>query len=314
MLSEKRENWIAVDWGTSNLRAWLMSDAEVVTSKTSGSGMATINADQFESELLALISDWLDHYSSGSKMTVVACGMVGARQGWKEAGYVSVPCSPTGNFTTKPAAKDHRIDVHILSGLSQSHPADVMRGEETQIAGFLSTRPGFSGTLCMPGTHSKWVKIDNGLVTGFSTAMTGEIYALLCDHSVLRHLVEKNGRDINSFTKGVEQARAEPDLTLNNLFALRARAVLNGVGKSETAAYLSGLLIGTELVSMMKVSSGSNVELLGVGALGELYHQAFEILGKKVALVDVSELTILGLIEAWKAHLESAEEKACLEI
>lgn len=308
MLKNSDENWIAVDWGTSNLRVWLMSGAQIIASKSSTAGMGTLKPEQFEHALLDLISDWLDNHASTDKIIVIACGMVGAKMGWQEATYASVPCDPTGVATTKPKVNDPRIDVHILSGLCQNEPADVMRGEETQIAGFLSKQPKYTGLICMPGTHSKWVKIDNGKVMHFTTAMTGELYSLLCKHSVLSQLMDKHGRDEKAFLAGVKQAADAPELALNNLFSLRARAVLNGVGKAGTAAHLSGLLIGTEIVTMKRAMMNdvpdARVDLLGSGVLGELYATAFTALGETITPIDVSELTVLGLINAWQTFVK----------
>lgn len=300
MSEHNNKYWIAVDWGTSNLRAWLMSDKQVLATKSSSEGMGGLSSDQFEPALIKLISDWLDTQAGNNKITVVACGMVGSQQGWAEAGYTQVPCSPSGAKVTLPIVHDPRINVFILSGLSQTEPADVMRGEETQISGFMAQHPDFSGLICMPGTHSKWAYLDNGAVTKFKTAMTGEIYNLLSEYSVLRQLVDKKGRDEDAFRQGVLEGVNHPELALSNLFSLRARAVLNKTNPSKTAAHLSGLLIGTEIVTMRQTMPADNIQLLGSGVLAELYSQAFAIMGEDVSLTDVSELTVLGLYNAWQ--------------
>ena len=151
--------WIAVDWGTSNLRIWAMDGADRVVAKASSdAGMATLSQTEFEPALIDLAQPFL---REGHKMPVICCGMVGSRQGWAEAPYLQVPCkAPTGTDATRIQGRDPRIDVHILPGIKQTLRPDVMRGEETQIAGFLKFNPEFDGILCMPGTHTKWVHIS----------------------------------------------------------------------------------------------------------------------------------------------------------
>lgn len=297
MLNDCPNTWIAVDWGTSNLRVWLMSGGQVVEAKSASTGMGSLKPDEFEPSLLALISNWLDDHSDG-KMQIVACGMVGARQGWMEAPYAEVPCSPVAGKIVHPQANDPRLDVSILSGLCQMDPPDVMRGEETQIAGFISGRENISGILCMPGTHSKWINFEQGIVNQFTTALTGELYALICEHSILKSLTDKRGVDADEFAKGVAKAVYAPEMVFNSIFSLRARAVLHGSNQVETAAFLSGLLIGSEITSIIKNMPSGKLYLLGSGKLGELYCQAFDILGHSFEKVDVTELTLKGLIQA----------------
>ncbi|MEW7008779.1 2-dehydro-3-deoxygalactonokinase [Lentilitoribacter sp. EG35] len=296
-LDRGEDTWIAVDWGTSNLRVWLMSYRQVVDAKTADTGMSSLEPCEFEAALLELISDWLDDHS-GTRMQIVACGMVGARQGWIEAPYVQVPCNPVASKIVQPKTHNQRLDVNILSGLSQMDPPDVMRGEETQIAGFISGREDVSGILCMPGTHSKWICLNRGMVEQFTTALTGELYSLICEHSVLKTLTDKKSADADEFAKGIARAVHAPDMVLNSIFSLRARAVLQGANQIETAAFLSGLLIGSEIVSIMKNMPSGKLYLLGAGKLGELYSQALHILGHDFEKINVTELTLKGLIQA----------------
>jgi 2-keto-3-deoxy-galactonokinase len=188
----KTPAWIAVDWGTSRLRAWAMaSDGVALEERASDDGMGRLAPDDFEAALLTVIGDWLGQ----GPINIVACGMVGARQGWHEAAYLTVPSRPHGGAFTRPLTQDERLNVHILPGMMQLAPADVMRGEETQIAGYLSLHSDFDGILCLPGTHTKWVHISAGEVVSFQTFMTGEIFALLCEKSVLRHSVQSQEVD-----------------------------------------------------------------------------------------------------------------------
>src|SRR5690606_31171093 len=162
--------WIALDWGTSNMRAWAMgADDTVLARASSAKGMGQLRPDEFEPALIETVGDWL---IEGRRVPVIACGMVGARQGWIEAAYAQVPTPPIAAAMTPAPANGLRIAVFIVPGVSQAEPADVMRGEETQIAGF-TARHG-DGIVCLPGTHSKWAMVENGKITRFRTAMTGE--------------------------------------------------------------------------------------------------------------------------------------------
>ena len=156
MLNEIK--WIAADWGTTNLRVWAIGGyGRILAEASSGKGMAKLDRDGFEPALIELIGSWLPETGA---MPVIACGMVGARQGWIEAPYRQAPCRPFSYEQIGiPDVGDSRLKVRVLPGIKQIAPADVMRGEETQIAGVLSEHPHFEGVLCLPGTHTKWVRI-----------------------------------------------------------------------------------------------------------------------------------------------------------
>ncbi len=184
-------DWIAVDWGTSTLRAWAISATGAVKAEAaSRDGMGALRPGGFEPALLGLIGPWLPPQRA---VDVVACGMVGAREGWVEAGYAGVPAPPLAQGLRRAKAADPRLRVFVLGGLSQTRPADVMRGEETQIAGHLALGGTRDGVVVLPGTHTKWVEIKDGAVFHFASFMTGELFALLAERSVLRHAVSVNG-------------------------------------------------------------------------------------------------------------------------
>ncbi|MDH3667129.1 MAG: 2-dehydro-3-deoxygalactonokinase [Paracoccaceae bacterium] len=287
--------WIAVDWGTTRLRAWAMDSDRPLKQRMSDQGMAGLAPHAFEPALIALVDDWL---ASAGRTLVVACGMVGARQGWIEAPYVQVPCAPFAGdaFTAAPAA-DARLDVRIIPGLMQADPADVMRGEETQISGFLSRDPHFEGLLCLPGTHTKWAFVGGGHVTGFTTMMTGEIFALLAEQSVLRHSVG-DGWD----EAGFEQAVAAPAPAPGRLFELRAQSLLEGLAPGAARAMLSGRLIASELDAVEIVDCP--VVVIGSDALAGHYARALELRGCSVSRLDGEEVVLAGLIQAKGAMAE----------
>lgn len=284
--------WIAVDWGTSNLRAWAMDGAEVLAEATSDDGMGKLARDGFEPALLRLIGPWLE----AGPVPVYACGMVGSRQGWVEAAYRTVPCTPIDAAALVAApTTDPRLSVHIAPGLKQTTPADVMRGEETQIAGALSLMPGYDGILCLPGTHSKWVQMSAGEVVSFQTFMTGEMFALLSEASVLRHGLQGDGWDDTAFDAAVSDALSRPERLGARLFSLRAEGLIAGLTPAAARARLSGLLIGTELAAARPYWLGQRVTLVGASRLSNAYARALKAQGIDAHSLSVTACTLAGL-------------------
>ncbi|MCA8929587.1 MAG: 2-dehydro-3-deoxygalactonokinase [Alphaproteobacteria bacterium] len=293
--------WIAVDWGTSALRVWAMpEDGPPLAAARSAQGMASLDRDGFEPALLALIAPWL---TAGRTVPVVACGMVGARQGWVEAPYTPVPCPPLAaeRCVTAPTA-DPRLAVRIVPGLMQGTPPDVMRGEETQVAGFLADAPEFSGTLCLPGTHAKWVEVRERRVERFRTAMTGELFALLAERSVLRHSVGE-GWDRDAFLAAVREAHAEPASLPGRLFGLRAGSLLHGLDPAVARARLSGWLIGAEIAAMAPDRS-TPITVLGQQPLASHYVAALRATAHAARAVDAAGATLRGLRAAYRGLRE----------
>lgn len=293
-----RPDWIAVDWGTTRLRVWAMRGDQPIDKRSSDQGMGKLAPDQFEPALLDLVQDWLPT-DAGRPMPVIACGMVGARTGWVEAEYRQVPCAPLDpHRATRPPVKDPRLSVHILPGLCQIDPPDVMRGEETQIAGFLAAQPDFHGTLCLPGTHCKWVGIRSGQVIGFHTFMTGELYALLTQHSVLRLTVGEAPPASETFETAVTQVLNAPESMPLHLFPLRASALLEGLTPEMAAGRLSGLLIGAEIAAARPLWTGRRVAVIGAPDLSQLYARGLTLAGGDAYLQDGAALALAGLSAA----------------
>jgi 2-dehydro-3-deoxygalactonokinase len=285
--------WIAVDWGTSNLRAWAMDGAgRILGEAVSDDGMGKLSRTEFEPALLRLIGPWL---GSGA-VPVVACGMVGSRQGWCEAPYRQVPCTPLDAAAQVLApTTDPRLHVHIAPGLKQVAPADVMRGEETQIAGALRLEPGYDGVLCLPGTHSKWAQISAGEVVSFQTFMTGELFALLSEQSVLRHGMQGDGWDEAAFDAGLSEAISRPEKIAARLFSLRAEGLVAGLAPSAARSRLSGLLIGIELAAARPYWLGQRVTLIGAEKLSAAYARALLTQGVEAQTLPATACTLAGL-------------------
>ena len=297
-MQSNQVEWVAVDWGTSNLRVWLFSgDGEVIDHAVSDRGMGQLTPDQFEPALLDMIGD---HLQSGRVTPVICCGMVGARQGWVEAPYATAPCTPPSALqAVKPAVRDPRLEVYILPGIKQDEPADVMRGEETQIAGFLSSRPEYDGVLCLPGTHTKWVHISAGEIVSFRTFMTGELFALLSKQSVLRHSLAESGWVEEAFNASINDAMSSPHLIASRLFSFRAESLLHGVSSGMVRARLSGYLIGLELAGARPYWLGREVVIIGADRLAGHYANALSLQGTKLENAEGGALTLAGLSDAY---------------
>lgn len=290
-------DWVAVDWGTSNLRAWAMGADGVLADAQSDDGMGKLARDGFEPALLRLIGPWL-----GTGVTpVVACGMVGSRQGWHEAPYRAVPCTPLDKAALVPVpTTDARIRVMVAPGLKQTAPADVMRGEETQIAGALALHPAFDGVLCLPGTHAKWAHISAGEVVSFQTFMTGELFALLSAQSVLRHGMAGDGWEDAAFDTALSDAIARPEKIAARLFGLRAEGLIGGLAPAAAKSRLSGLLIGIELAAARPYWLGQAVNIIGAEGLAKSYARALQAQGITARLLPATACTLAGLASLYQ--------------
>ncbi|MEO0390566.1 MAG: 2-dehydro-3-deoxygalactonokinase [Pseudomonadota bacterium] len=286
--------WLAVDWGTTHLRVWPDGQAEAL--RRSDQGMNALRPAQFGPTLRDLVSDLLP---SSGQVPVIACGMVGAAQGWAEAPYIAVPAPPPSPKQAR-VMDDGDLRVHILPGLKQAAPADVMRGEETQIAGFLALHAEWDGVVCLPGTHTKWVHISAGEVVSFQTFMTGELFALLSEASVLRHSVG-SGTDAQAFASAVAAALSKPAALTSSLFRLRAEGVLDGLAPSAARARLSGTLIGAELAAAKPYWLGQRVAVIGAGEMADGYAMALDAQGVPVERADAAQATLAGLRAAYEA-------------
>ena len=301
LATTKTATWVAADWGTSHLRLWPMdAEGSPLTRIDSDRGMGAIAQEDYESVLIAELEPYLP--TSGC-LTVVVCGMAGSRQGWAEAPYAATPCSPPSiAAATKVATVDARLSVHILPGVKQIAPADVMRGEETQIAGVLAANPDLDGVICLPGTHTKWACVSGGRINRFATFMSGEAFHLISTESVLRHTVAEDGWDDDAFAQGCEIARKDPAALLSAMFSLRAEALLADLPPVAARARLSGLLVGAEIEAARPSWSGRSVIIVGENGMASAYAAALSQQGADATIANAEETTLAGL-RAAHAHL-----------
>ncbi len=286
--------WIALDWGTTNLSAYAIGEnSEILDSIHSDKGMAALTPEEFEPVLLEVVGNWL---RTDRVTPVIACGMVGAQQGWMEAPYSETPCMPVASETAvSVATKDPRISVQIVPGVCQRTPEDVMRGEETQIAGYLAHDPRFNGMFCLPGTHSKWVRVENGKIQSFTTFMTGEMFGLLSKHSVLRFCTNTKGWDDAAYLDAVDVAMLDPGGLTGKLFSLRPQSLLSKTPDDVLKSKLSGLLIGTELAATREHWINKDIVIIGDRENARLYQTALASCGTNPLIFDGAKAIIEGL-------------------
>jgi 2-dehydro-3-deoxygalactonokinase len=239
-----RPGLIAVDWGTSALRGALLDETgKVLAEKSAPLGILNVPGGDFAGTFASQFSEWLK--PAGSLCLI--SGMAGSRQGWREAPYASCPAG-----LDELVRRLHWIEpgrIALVPGLSveQGGVPDVMRGEEVQIFGALRLTGLTDGLFVLPGTHNKWATVREGRVTGFRTYMTGEIYGLLSQHSILSRTTDTNAPlDEAAFGQGLTRAASGGGL-LHTLFGTRALALFERLSPVASASYLSGLLIGEEL-------------------------------------------------------------------
>jgi 2-dehydro-3-deoxygalactonokinase len=275
---------IAIDWGSSSFRAYLLSpDGEVLDEVASGDGIGSVAAGAYPATLKRLTGRWLEAHPS---LPVIASGMVGSRHGWREAAYVKCPAGPrdVAAHLTQVEADGRR--VHLAAGLSYVDEAgqpDVMRGEETEIFGIADAG---ARLIVLPGSHSKWARVDGDRIVAFKTFVTGELFAALRDHTVAGAFAKaapakKPGE---AFALGVGRGAAAATCegksgVIGLLFGARSLPLTGGLDEDDSGEYLSGLLIGAEIGEARRLFPGETPHVAGAEALVERYLAAFEALG-----------------------------------
>lgn len=279
MVSEAR--LIALDWGSTRLRAFLLgADGAVLETRQSEQGASTLSGETvFAQAFAAVTSDW-------PALPVLACGMVGSQHGWREAPYA--PCPADAAALAKHALQLNERIAIVPGLMHDGGQPDVMRGEETQIVGALAMRPELAAGSCLvlPGTHAKWARVEGGRVTGFATHMTGELYALLSRHSVLARLMTADGASppsAQAFLAGVDAARKDGALS-HQLFAVRTLGLFKRLPPEQLPDYLSGLLIGHEIAHELAAGAPERLALVGDPALCERYALALGRFGATAPL------------------------------
>ncbi|MGL3208469.1 2-dehydro-3-deoxygalactonokinase [Bradyrhizobium sp. BR 1433] len=299
-------SYVAVDWGTSSFRLWLTgAGGTVLDERRSDEGMTAAARTGFA----AVLQSHLDALGVPADLPVVICGMAGARQGWVEAGYIDTPAHLSDILNGAVVVSGQTREIRILPGIAQRDAAapDVMRGEETQLLGALGLNAPGEALVCMPGTHSKWVRVRGGTVERFATFMTGELFSAVARDTILSHAVAgaEEAVDGDAFRAAVAAAFAAPALAANLLFCVRSRQLLFGGNAQAARETISGTLIGVELAAgLAEREQGAPVTLIASGRLQRLYQMALECLSIPLNVMDAEEAVRRGLAGAavaiWK--------------
>jgi 2-dehydro-3-deoxygalactonokinase len=298
-------DFLAADWGTSNLRAWRLGpDGTVKAVQRLPWGVAGLKSGEAARKL----NDELRPALGAEALPAILCGMIGSAMGIAEAPYADCPAGAADIAVRLLQVDEHTFIVPGLRCLRPDGYPDVIRGEETKVLGWLAQRPSRQQgdhVLCLPGTHGKWVRVTNGRIHHFLTCMSGELYALLSEKSVLRPGAAPS--DLAAFAEGLDYGAASGPLA-SRLFAVRARMV--GPDKGErlegpkAASFLSGLLIGDEtarLPQLLGLAAGSTIGLMGERSLCDLYGPALALRGLTVEEADAEQAVIAGLTSLYGA-------------
>jgi 2-dehydro-3-deoxygalactonokinase len=312
MIVEQTPVLIALDWGTSSLRAFLVAaDGAVLERRAAQRGILNVPDGDFAATFAEFVGPWRAQHPA---LPAITSGMIGSRQGWREVPYVEAPAGldalarglalvEGGQFSIVPG-------VMLRAGAS---PPDVMRGEETQIFGSLAAcAPDEAGVFILPGTHSKWALVEAGRIVWFATFMTGEVYGVLKAHSILGRQMEGEADDADSFRRGASHAfdqSATLGGLLHKLFSTRTLGLFGALPARGTAAYLSGLLIGSELDEALPAITAwlgrppSRVGVIGEESLARRYVEALSMHAIE-AVPAAADAVALGLLRiARAAHL-----------
>jgi 2-dehydro-3-deoxygalactonokinase len=275
---------IGLDWGTTSCRAYLIgADGAVLDRQLEGPGILKAEG-KFGPWLDSMIGGWIGTHGSAP---LILSGMIGSRQGWKEAPYAKCPAGADDIVKALARIEWGGLNIALVPGLSTANDAmpDVMRGEETQIFGALASSVNSSGLFLLPGTHSKWAKVANGRIVSFRTFMTGEVFGALKEHTILGRLMRKAAPDPEAFERGVREGAAleSAGALLNRIFATRTYGLMNKLPDTALADYLSGLLIGAEVAEATRQTK-SPVTIIASPALAQRYADALQLLGRDSTL------------------------------
>ncbi|MEN9762782.1 MAG: hypothetical protein RI906_2608 [Pseudomonadota bacterium] len=307
---------IGLDWGTSSLRAYLFTaNGQVIDQRSAPQGILSVTDGQFAQTWQALCAPWL---AQTTTLPVIASGMIGSRQGWREAAYLPTPAGfdELGHTLTVLDDLAGRV-FRIVPGLSHRNGSlpDVMRGEETQVAGLLA-KAGTPGGIAapaahtdrlrivLPGTHSKWVQVKQARIVAFRSYMTGEVYAVMQKHSILgRTSAEPSAQDETelgaywrAFDAAVRLAASQPQSLLALFFSTRSKGLFGELNAIEQSGWLSGLTIGCELSAELGEHAGADsapdshhresIIIVGSRELARRYERALHLLGRAAQIAD----------------------------
>ena len=277
-------DYIAVDWGTTNRRAYRIANGVVNDSFEDDRGVLSVEKVGFDDAVADI------HVRLG-KCPMLLAGMIGSNKGWHHVPYI---IAPAGASELAAGIVWMNETTGIVPGVCQLSEPDVMRGEEVQALGAVaagSVPP--DSLLCLPGTHSKWVRMSGGRIDSLHSAMTGEIFSLLKEHSILGDQLQNAAQVGYDFERGVVDALGGAPL-LSALFAVRARHLLDK-SSADDASYVSGLLIGTDVAAALARQDVAHIMFIGQPNLCALYAEAAHLEGKDYSVIDGKTAFVKGM-------------------
>lgn len=280
------QTFIAVDWGTTNRRAWRIAGGTVAEEFEDDRGVLSIDRAEFPAAVAEIRERLGDH-------PLLMAGMVGSNRGWVEAPYVPCPAGLADIAGALCWAEPER--TAIVPGLSSDGPPDVMRGEEAQVVGAVAAGLVPADALvCHPGTHNKWVTVSGGRIARFRTVMTGELFSLLGKHSILSDLLDGEIAPEDAFRAGVARGLAGDALGAE-LFSVRAAVLLGQSRKQDAADFTSGLLIGADIAFGLQQGASDDLFVMGSPELTRLYAAALDVAGRQATEIDGETAFLAGI-------------------
>ena len=268
-----------------------MDNNHVIDHVSTQEGMKFVDQNEFKKTLIKNIDAWNNKFDI---KVVIASGMVGAKQGWIEVPYINSPCDIRNlNFKSLKILDD--VKIHILSGVSQFNPSDVMRGEETQIAGFLLNNVDFNGSICLPGTHSKWVNMNSYNIQEFTTFLTGELYEIVKKYSILNHSLNTTELDDEIVKSSAKLIIENPSFISNKLFEIRADNLLKNSNQTSNNSKLVGYLLGIELSGSRTYWEDKDLVIIGSSNLNKYYELILNGRSNSIRLFNSSDMALNGL-------------------
>ncbi len=281
---------VGIDWGSSSFRAYRFNAcAEVIDQFISSDGIKTLQPADYQSVLLSCVGRWLN---TGD--TVLLSGMITSRNGWLETPYLPCPLALSELLTASVSQcfkqSDLELELLFLPGAFIEQPADVMRGEELQLYGAVQNT---KQLVVLPGTHSKWALVNHGVLESFNTVVTGELFDVLINKTLIGGLASGKDHIQPVFAEGV-QTGFNNNAIVSELFTARSGVLLGTLQATEVASWLSGLLIGNEIRERYQtLDTEASILIIGSDELGTRYSQAFEQLGIS-AVVEARDPALSG--------------------
>jgi 2-dehydro-3-deoxygalactonokinase len=282
------EGFIAVDWGTTNRRAYRVgADGALADEMEDDRGILAVGAGNFDAAVAEIRARMGD-------LPLLMAGMIGSNRGWVEAPYAPCPAGLPELAQRVQWVEPGRLGIVPGVSFSDGDAADVMRGEEVQILGaFADGIVASDAVICHPGTHNKWIRLEDGRITAFRTVMTGELFNLLKSHSILSDLLAEPAELGPAFEAGV-RAGLEGGVLTAELFSIRARVLLGKAAREDAASFTSGLLIGADLRFGLQFAGETEIVVMARPDLSRLFAAAAAVAGLSAREIDGETAFLAG--------------------